>query len=155
MNGFPLLSLIVFMPVIGALVLLFVPGTNHRAIRWIALATVLVTFALSLGLLGYNPNGSGMLSHDPEAPWHLEVTTRYRLPAAEPRLSIEYTFTNTGEKTALVPLGFLLDTRASIETGGYWHHQAQREQHPSARDERFQDALLDELARHAGIAITS
>jgi len=58
MNGFPLLSLIVFMPVIGALVLLFVPGTNHRAIRWIALATVLVTFALSLGLLGYDPSGS-------------------------------------------------------------------------------------------------
>ena len=58
MDGFPLLSAIVFTPAVGALVLLLVPGTNHRAIRWIALAFALVTFGLSLALLGYDPAGS-------------------------------------------------------------------------------------------------
>ena len=36
MNGLPVLSLIVFTPLIGVLVLLFVPGTNLRLIRWVA-----------------------------------------------------------------------------------------------------------------------
>ena len=33
-----MLSLVVFTPLIGVLLLLFVPGSAHRAIRWIALA---------------------------------------------------------------------------------------------------------------------
>jgi NAD(P)-dependent dehydrogenase (short-subunit alcohol dehydrogenase family) len=37
-----------------------------------------------------------------------------------------------------------LDARTS---GGYWHHQRRIEPHPAARDERFHDQLLDELAR--------
>ena len=78
MDGFPLLSLIVFMPVIGALVLLFVPGTNHRAIRWIALATVLVTFALSLGLLGYDPGGSEFQFRE-DLPWIDAFGMRYSM----------------------------------------------------------------------------
>jgi NAD(P)-dependent dehydrogenase (short-subunit alcohol dehydrogenase family) len=36
------------------------------------------------------------------------------------------------------------DARTS---GGYWHHQRRIEPHPAARDEWFQDQLLDELAR--------
>jgi NAD(P)-dependent dehydrogenase (short-subunit alcohol dehydrogenase family) len=36
------------------------------------------------------------------------------------------------------------DARTS---GGYWHHQRRIEPHPAARDEQFQDQLLDELAR--------
>ncbi|HUF06328.1 MAG TPA: NADH-quinone oxidoreductase subunit M [Candidatus Binatia bacterium] len=55
MNGVPVLSLIVFTPLAGALLLMLVPDTNHRAIRWIALATALTSFALSLLLLGYDP----------------------------------------------------------------------------------------------------
>ena len=58
MDGFPLLSAIVFLPALGALLLLFVPGTNERAIRWIALTVAVATFALSLALLGYDPGGS-------------------------------------------------------------------------------------------------
>ena len=37
------------------------------------------------------------------------------------------------------------DARAS---GGYWYHQRQIEPHPAVHDVRFQDQLLDELARH-------
>ena len=58
MDGLPLLSAIVFVPAIGALLLLAVPGRNERAIRWIALLAALGSFALSLLLLGYDPAGS-------------------------------------------------------------------------------------------------
>ena len=57
MDGFPLLTLIVFTPALGALLLLFVPGRAHAAIRWIALATALATLAMSLLLVGYDPSG--------------------------------------------------------------------------------------------------
>lgn len=32
-------------------------------------------------------------------------------------------------------------------SGGYWHHQRRIEPHPAVRDQRFQDQLLEELAR--------
>ena len=35
-------------------------------------------------------------------------------------------------------------------SGGYWHHQHRTEPHPSVRDVRFQDQLLDDLARFTG-----
>ena len=58
MTDFPLLSAIVFVPALGALLLLFIPGTAHTAIRWITLLTALVTLGLSLALLGYDPGGA-------------------------------------------------------------------------------------------------
>ena len=32
-------------------------------------------------------------------------------------------------------------------SGGYWHHQRRTEPHPAVHDQRFQDQLLDDLAR--------
>src|SRR5574338_1166220 len=58
MTDLPILSLIVFTPLIGVLVLLFVPGSNHRAIRWIALLFALASFGFSLFLLGYDTGGA-------------------------------------------------------------------------------------------------
>jgi NADH-quinone oxidoreductase subunit M len=58
MSGLPILSLIVFVPLVGVLALLFVPGSNHRAIRWIALAAALASFGFSLALLGYQTSGA-------------------------------------------------------------------------------------------------
>jgi len=78
MDGFPLLSAIVFTPVIGALILLFVPGTNHRAIRWIALGAVLVSFALSLALFGYDPAGSEFQFRE-DLPWIDAFGMRYTM----------------------------------------------------------------------------
>ncbi len=78
MDSFPLLSAIVFTPVIGALILLFVPGTNHRAIRWIALGAVLVSFALSLALFGYDPAGSEFQFRE-DLPWIDAFGMRYTM----------------------------------------------------------------------------
>jgi len=58
LDGLPILSLIVFTPLMGVLVLLFVPGTNHRLIRWITLVFALASFGFSLVLLGYDPAGA-------------------------------------------------------------------------------------------------
>jgi NAD(P)-dependent dehydrogenase (short-subunit alcohol dehydrogenase family) len=35
-------------------------------------------------------------------------------------------------------------------TGGYWHHQRRLDPHPAVHDQRFQEQLLDELARFTG-----
>jgi hypothetical protein len=39
-------------------------------------------------------------------------------------------------------------------SGGYWYHQRRAEPAPSVHDERFQDELLDELARFTGTRLT-
>jgi len=57
-NGLPVLSLIVFIPLVGVVALLLVPSDNHRAIRWVALLAALASFGVSLALLGYQPSGA-------------------------------------------------------------------------------------------------
>ena len=78
MDGLPLLSLIVFTPLLGALLLLVVPGTNHRAIRWIALAASLASLGFSLALLGYDTGGSEFQFRE-DAPWIEAFGMRYTL----------------------------------------------------------------------------
>ena len=46
------LTLLTFFPLVGVLVLLFLPKDNKSAIRWTALGTSLVTFVISLWVLG-------------------------------------------------------------------------------------------------------
>ncbi|MBI5651996.1 MAG: NADH-quinone oxidoreductase subunit M [Chloroflexi bacterium] len=47
---FNYLSLLIALPLIGAIVLLFVPRANDRVVRWVAFITTLVTFAISVAL---------------------------------------------------------------------------------------------------------
>ena len=42
------------------------------------------------------------------------------------------------------------DDPEALTSGGYWHHQKRRKPHPSVLDTKFQDQLLDELARATG-----
>src|SRR5437764_1504934 len=53
----PLLSLVVFTPLIGVVALLLVPSSNHRLIRWVALLFALASLGFSLALLGYRVGG--------------------------------------------------------------------------------------------------
>jgi len=78
MEGVPVLSLIVFTPLIGVLLLLVVPGTNHRAIRWIALLTALASAAFSLILLGYDTAGSEFQFRE-DVTWIQAFGMRYTL----------------------------------------------------------------------------
>ncbi len=54
---FPVLSLVVFTPLVGVLALIAIPGDNLRAIRWVALLAALVSFGFSLVLIGYRVGG--------------------------------------------------------------------------------------------------
>ncbi len=51
-SSFPILSLVVFTPLIGAVIVLLLPRERSNFIRWFALAVGLVTFGLSLVMLG-------------------------------------------------------------------------------------------------------
>jgi NADH-quinone oxidoreductase subunit M len=56
MSQTPLLSILTFLPLIGAILLLFVPKNSHGALRGLALAVSAVTFIASIPLItGYNP----------------------------------------------------------------------------------------------------
>jgi NADH-quinone oxidoreductase subunit M len=74
----PILSLVVFTPLIGVLALLLVPGDNHRAIRWIALIASLASFGFSLLLLGYDPGGAEFQFRE-DLPWIEAFGMRYTL----------------------------------------------------------------------------
>jgi NADH-quinone oxidoreductase subunit M len=78
MNDLPILSLIVFTPLIGVLVLLLVPGTAYRAIRWIALLASLASLAFSLVLLQYDPAGAEFQFRE-EMEWIPAFGMGYRL----------------------------------------------------------------------------
>jgi NAD(P)-dependent dehydrogenase (short-subunit alcohol dehydrogenase family) len=41
----------------------------------------------------------------------------------------------------------------ALISGAYWHHQTRRKAHPAVTDVRFQDALLEALARHTGVQL--
>ncbi|HEY7737733.1 MAG TPA: NADH-quinone oxidoreductase subunit M [Candidatus Limnocylindria bacterium] len=77
--GLPVLSLIVFTPLIGVAVLLLVPGKNHRLIRWVALLAALASMAFSLLVfLGYVPTGAEFQFRE-DIPWIDAFGIRYTL----------------------------------------------------------------------------
>ncbi len=78
MNDLPILTLVVFTPVIGVLALLLVPGDNHRVIRWIALLASLASFGFSLMLMGYDPAGAEFQFRE-DLPWIEAFGMRYTL----------------------------------------------------------------------------
>jgi NADH-quinone oxidoreductase subunit M len=74
----PVLTLIVFTPLVGALLLVLVPGRWHRAIRWIALLASLASLSFSLLLLGYDVGG-GEFQFREDLPWIEAFGMRYTL----------------------------------------------------------------------------
>jgi NADH-quinone oxidoreductase subunit M len=67
-SSFSILNLVTFFPIVGVLVILFLPRKRHNAIRWTALVASLITFALSIKMLAdFNIN-------DPELQMVQELT---------------------------------------------------------------------------------
>jgi NADH-quinone oxidoreductase subunit M len=59
--GIPILSLLIFFPILGAIVLLFINKENGRAIRWVALIFAFVEFIFSLPLFfAFDPKTAAM-----------------------------------------------------------------------------------------------
>ncbi|MEX0625095.1 MAG: NADH-quinone oxidoreductase subunit M, partial [Chloroflexota bacterium] len=78
MTDLPILSLVVFTPLIGVALILLVPGDMHRVIRWIALLAALASLAFSLYLLGYRPDGAEFQFRE-DIPWIAAFGMRYTL----------------------------------------------------------------------------
>jgi NADH-quinone oxidoreductase subunit M len=77
-DGFPVLSAIVFAPLVGVLVLLLIPGDNHRLIRWVALLASLASLAFSLVLTQYDPSGVEFQFRE-DLPWIRAFGMRYTM----------------------------------------------------------------------------
>ena len=70
-SGLPLLSIIIFLPLVGVLALMTIRGereTTARNSRWVALWTSLATFIISLGLInGYDTAKAGFQFQEQQA----------------------------------------------------------------------------------------
>ena len=79
MNDFPLLDLVIFVPLLGALLIGFIPKERLDTIRYAALAVTIVTFVLSIPILtGFDAGKAGfqMGSSVPWIPdWGIGYTT--------------------------------------------------------------------------------
>jgi NADH-quinone oxidoreductase subunit M len=74
-NNIPILSIITFLPVIGALILLLI--RNQQAQKWWALLVTLATFVVSLGLWAGWQNGEAGMQFVERAPWVPQFNIQY------------------------------------------------------------------------------
>jgi len=63
------LNLVIFFPLVGVLVLLFIPGEKKNALRWTALLTSLATFGLSIWMLTLFNKANPDLQLTLDLPW--------------------------------------------------------------------------------------
>jgi NADH-quinone oxidoreductase subunit M len=63
------LTLLTFFPLVGILILFFIPGDNKNALRWTALITSLVTFVISLWVLAMFNASNPALQLEAKYPW--------------------------------------------------------------------------------------
>jgi NADH-quinone oxidoreductase subunit M len=68
--GLPLVSLVVFLPLAGAILLAFLPSSRPQLIRWAALGIALATWVVSLAMLvGYRPDAVEPYQFAQSVPW--------------------------------------------------------------------------------------
>ena len=79
LHNLPLISLVTFIPLIGAIVIAFIPGDRLRAIRWAAFITAFLAFAMSLALLaGFDVNVPGFQFRE-QAEWVPAFGIQYKV----------------------------------------------------------------------------
>src|SRR3989304_6113114 len=104
-STFPILSTVIFLPLVGILALLLIPGRRTSLMRWTALLTTLAVFAVSLVLLA---------SFDPENP-SLQLTERHPWFGVA-AFRVEYFVAVDGLSILLVLLTTLLMALAILST---------------------------------------
>ncbi|RME45966.1 MAG: NADH-quinone oxidoreductase subunit M [Caldilineae bacterium] len=77
--GFPLLSVLMLVPLLGALAVFLVPDGRERAMKGIALATTLVALALSLPLYFAFVPGEAGFQFEENLPWIASLGIRYHV----------------------------------------------------------------------------
>ena len=77
--GLPLLSLVIFLPLLGVVAIALLPRDNLGAIRAVALATALATWVVSLVLLAGFDAGAAGFQFEESAEWVPAFGITYRL----------------------------------------------------------------------------
>ncbi|MCQ3939360.1 MAG: hypothetical protein DPW18_20290 [Chloroflexi bacterium] len=74
-----LLSLILFVPTIAALIMLFLPGSETKLLRWFAFAASLIPFVLTLVLWNnFDPNAAGF-QFEEKYVWYEAINSSFHL----------------------------------------------------------------------------
>jgi NADH-quinone oxidoreductase subunit M len=77
---FNYLSAIVFLPVVGAILIAFIPGLSGRAIKWLAAAFTFVSLALSLYLFAiFDRSLAGVIQFEENLSWIPAINAYYHL----------------------------------------------------------------------------
>ena len=79
LRGLPLLTLVTFVPLVGALVIAFLPRSNLRLIRGAALATSLLAWGVSLLILAVYDSGATGFQFAEQADWVPAFGIQYKL----------------------------------------------------------------------------
>ncbi len=79
MSSVPLLSLLVWLPIVGALVVLFAAGRNDGLARILSLGTAVVVFVLSLGLYTGFDSSTALMQFEEITPWIAAFNINYHL----------------------------------------------------------------------------
>ena len=102
---FPILSTVIFLPLVGVFILLLVPGRRTLLMRWVALLTSLAVFAVSLVVLAFFDPANPALQFTERLTWFLVAGFR-----------VEYFVGIDGLSILLVLLTTLLMVLALIST---------------------------------------
>ena len=74
------LSLIVFLPLVGALILAAIPRANEAGIKWVALVTALVTFVLAIVLaVRFDYGAAAEIQFGTDMTWIEAINARYHI----------------------------------------------------------------------------
>lgn len=77
--GFPILSTLIFLPLLGAIAVAFVPGANTNLIRRLAFGVTVVDFLLSLLLYVYFVPNTAQMQFVERVPWITDLGISYFL----------------------------------------------------------------------------
>lgn len=74
-----ILTITLFLPLVGALLVLFLPQDDHDRIRRVSLATAALTFLASLGALAFFDFGQREIQLIEQAPWIPAIGVQYKV----------------------------------------------------------------------------
>ncbi len=78
-SSFPLLTAITFLPLVGVLIMLFMPAKDEKAARYFALVVSLITFVVSLLILPRFDGSKYQFQLVENVPWISQVGINYRM----------------------------------------------------------------------------